>query len=274
MPAPSLEISVVTSCRPVPAAATTPIFPRRTELANAMGAPFMIAVPQSGPITSSPFFTAAFFRATSVSRGTLSEKSITFRPFSRQSAASAPAKRPATEMTARLAPSSIFMALSSPAAFLSEPEAACAGFLLSSSSAVLKAASRAPAVAALTAMARSLSPAFMISGVSRPEALMIPLFSLVAITTAESSTPGTELSFFAICISETESKYAPFLTIVFIIVHPLKAFCRENTRPEQKSAPEVWPLCSAASAAALSSRLLPLESATIRRLTLAFTFPS
>ena len=46
---------------------------------------------------------------------------------------------------------------------------------------------------------------FDISGVSRPEALIMPLFSLVAITTAESITPSSVFSFFATCISATES---------------------------------------------------------------------
>ena len=44
----------VTCWVPVPEAPSTPTGPRRTALAKPSGMPLMIAVPQSGPITSSP----------------------------------------------------------------------------------------------------------------------------------------------------------------------------------------------------------------------------
>ena len=91
MPEPSFEMMQVTSCRPVPAAATTPMRPRGTTLAKASGTPLMMAVPQSGPMTSRPFLRANFLRATSVSSGTLSENSITWRPLSSACCATRPA---------------------------------------------------------------------------------------------------------------------------------------------------------------------------------------
>ena len=102
MPTPSLARRVLTSWRPVPAAATIPTGPRGTALANPRATPLMMAVPQSAPIISRPCFAAYFFRAISSSMGTLSLKSRTCNPLRSASHASAAAYCPATEMTARL----------------------------------------------------------------------------------------------------------------------------------------------------------------------------
>ena len=56
----------------VPDAPTSPIAPRRTRLANPSPTPLMIAVPQSGPITSRPFDCAIFFNSISSASETLS----------------------------------------------------------------------------------------------------------------------------------------------------------------------------------------------------------
>ncbi len=48
-PPPRLWMRQVTSCSPVPDAATRPMSPRRTTLAKPSGTPLTIAVPQSGP---------------------------------------------------------------------------------------------------------------------------------------------------------------------------------------------------------------------------------
>ena len=53
-PPPRLWMRQVTSCSPVPDAATSPMSPRRTTLAKPSGTPLTIAVPQSGPMTSRP----------------------------------------------------------------------------------------------------------------------------------------------------------------------------------------------------------------------------
>jgi hypothetical protein len=103
IPAPKRSISEVTSCSPVPAAATSPIGPARTRLANPSAAPPISAVPQSGPISSSPRSRARAFRSISCSTGTLSENSSTCRPASSASWATGLANRPGTEITASVA---------------------------------------------------------------------------------------------------------------------------------------------------------------------------
>ena len=52
IPEPARCMRQLTSCIPVPDAATIPIGPRRIWLANARDPPEINAVPQSGPITS------------------------------------------------------------------------------------------------------------------------------------------------------------------------------------------------------------------------------
>ena len=58
----------------------TPTGPRLTTLAKQSGMPLMMAVPQSGPITSRPLLRPSRFSAISSSSGTLSENSMTCRP--------------------------------------------------------------------------------------------------------------------------------------------------------------------------------------------------
>ena len=79
-----------------------PISPRGTTLAKASGAPAMSAVPQSGPMTSSPRSFARRFSATSSSMETLSENIMTLSPRSSALRASCAANSPGTEMSARL----------------------------------------------------------------------------------------------------------------------------------------------------------------------------
>ncbi len=80
-----------------------PMSPRGTTLANASGAPPTIAVPQSGPITNRPRSRASRLSATSSSTGILSEKIMTWSPSPKALRASATAKCPGTEISARLA---------------------------------------------------------------------------------------------------------------------------------------------------------------------------
>jgi hypothetical protein len=70
----------------------------------------MIAVPQSGPSIRRLLARAKRLSSISVVTGTLSLKSITCIPACRAFMASNPAYRPGTEMSARLAPSSIVRA--------------------------------------------------------------------------------------------------------------------------------------------------------------------
>ena len=103
MPRPARAIRQEISWMPVPDAPTMPMSPRGTTLANARGTPPMIAVPQSGPMTRRPSVRASRFNSTSCSIGTLSEKIITSRPERIAFKASAAAKSPGTEISARLA---------------------------------------------------------------------------------------------------------------------------------------------------------------------------
>ena len=90
-PSPSAAMRQLTSCRPVPDAATRPMRPRGTALAKPSGTPPSRAEPQSGPITKRPRVAASRLSATSVATGTLSLKSITCRPAASARRASAPA---------------------------------------------------------------------------------------------------------------------------------------------------------------------------------------
>ena len=99
-PLPARAIRHEISWMPVPEAPMMPMSPRGTTFANASGTPPMIAVPQSGPITSRPRVRASCFSSTSCSTGTLSEKIITSRPARIALSASAAAKAPGTEINA------------------------------------------------------------------------------------------------------------------------------------------------------------------------------
>ena len=79
-PMPQRSSSVMTSCAPVPAAATTPTGPAPTALAKPSPTPPSMAVPAPGPITSRPSPLARRFSATSSDTGTLSLNSSTCSP--------------------------------------------------------------------------------------------------------------------------------------------------------------------------------------------------
>ena len=93
-PTPAWSSSASTCWQPVPDAATRPTGPGWTTLAKPSPRPPTTAVPQSGPITSSPCSAAARFSATSCSTGTLSLKIITSWPLSTASIASTKALAP------------------------------------------------------------------------------------------------------------------------------------------------------------------------------------
>ena len=80
-----------------------PMSPRGTALAKASGAPPMMAVPQSGPITSRPSSRASRLSASSSASGTLSLKIMHMSPRCSALRASAAANSPGTEISARLA---------------------------------------------------------------------------------------------------------------------------------------------------------------------------
>ncbi|MEJ7689125.1 MAG: hypothetical protein WKF76_01110 [Nocardioidaceae bacterium] len=84
----------------MPDAATMATGPGRTTLAKPSPTPPTTAVPQSGPITSSPLSAAISFSATSCSTATLSLKTITSSPAPSASAASIAATAPGVLMSA------------------------------------------------------------------------------------------------------------------------------------------------------------------------------
>src|SRR5690606_39396726 len=96
-PTPAASSRHITCWAPVPDAATRPTGPGRTTLAKPSAAPATIAVPQSGPMTSTSRSAAACLSAIAWSTGTLSEKTMTEVPASTASIASTNADGPGTE---------------------------------------------------------------------------------------------------------------------------------------------------------------------------------
>ena len=90
-PAPSRSMRTLTCWSPVPDAATRPIRPRRTTLANPSGTPSRMAVPQSGPMTISPDRRPRALSSISSSIVTLSLNRKTWSPRLRAFMASAAA---------------------------------------------------------------------------------------------------------------------------------------------------------------------------------------
>ncbi|MEV5541494.1 hypothetical protein AB0L13_32075 [Saccharopolyspora shandongensis] len=103
IPPPRAWMRTLTSCEPVPEAATMPIVPGRTALAKQSPTLLMMAVPQSGPIISRPFWWARVFSSISSSTLTLSLNIITCTSFSSAVRASRAAYAPFTARTARFA---------------------------------------------------------------------------------------------------------------------------------------------------------------------------
>ena len=100
---PQWSSSVMTSCAPVPAAATTPTGPAPTALAKPSPTPPSMAVPAPGPITSRPSSLARRLSATSSEVGTLSLNSSTCSPAVKAEWAAIAAYGPGTETTATFA---------------------------------------------------------------------------------------------------------------------------------------------------------------------------
>ncbi len=88
-PAPNASSRQVTCWSPVPLAPTSPTPPRRTAFAKPSGTPSRMAVPQSGPITSSPLRAPSRFSSISSSIETLSLNRKTCMPRFRAFSASA-----------------------------------------------------------------------------------------------------------------------------------------------------------------------------------------
>ena len=196
----------------MPEAPIRPMSPRGTALAKATGTPPMIAVPQSGPMTRRPFALPMVLRAISSSRLTLSLKIMAWRPCRSALRASAAAKSPGTEISARFAPASALTAVRSergrhsPA--VEEPmPGRCR--MLSASARADSADAPSPA---RTATIRSPPVAASPSAANRPASAMIPLFAGVPIISAASSTPSSPATVREIRIKATESMKNPLRT--------------------------------------------------------------
>ena len=95
MPTPAAASRLITCCAPVPEAATRPTGPGRTTLAKPSPTPPTTAVPQSGPITSSPRSAAACLsRDLLLDRHVVGEDHAPRAPASSASIASTNAYRP------------------------------------------------------------------------------------------------------------------------------------------------------------------------------------
>ena len=205
-PSPARASVQVTSCRPVPEAAASPMRPRGIALAKPSGTPSRMAVPQSGPIMSRPRSSATRLHSISVSIGALSLKSMTCSPARSAFSASAPAYAPGTEISATFASGKSFSA--EPSVRGAALVAVGAGGLLATSacSAALRAASAAAAESATTAMMRSAGSAAAPSRASSPACSSSARLCGVPIIAAAALTPATASMSRESRMSVTESR--------------------------------------------------------------------
>src|SRR6266567_4521530 len=220
-----------------------PIAPRRTILAKARGTPLMIAVPQSGPITSSSRSRAKCFNAISSSSETLSLNNITLSPSRSAFIASAAAYSPGVEINAKLAAgaaeSAISMLLGGMAPALS-PSAWLRGTSLSAFSADSIAAPSSASLRPRNTISRSLGPAAISPSIKRASRSKLTLAG-VAMTTEACSTPDILPRVAESCMSDTESRYRLRTTrVAWLICDPsfAGAACARGAVPS--STPKVY----------------------------------
>ena len=204
-PSPRRSMMVVSSWIPVPDAPMIPMEPGATLFVNAIGTLWIIPVPQSGPITESPFSCAFFFNATSSSSVTLSLNMKTFMPSSSARSASSAAYMPGMEMTARLASGSFSSALSQDFTLSSCLPALTVDCFLKNSSAVSIIWSRRLSSSTSATTTMSLAVASISSCVSSPLCLKISLFAGVAIMIDAFFTPSSAEIWLVKSIRTTES---------------------------------------------------------------------
>src|SRR5215207_226876 len=157
-PIPAPSSSTAASCAPVPAAATMPTGPGRTTFANPSPTLPSIAVPQPGPIRSSPRAAARRLSSSSSAADTWSENRNTCSPAVSARCASSTAYSPGTEISATLASPSVLAAAPSERGAASAGRSPTAVGAASSPSARSRTAT-ASASAASTAITTSAGPA-------------------------------------------------------------------------------------------------------------------
>ena len=170
-PPPKRSMMQVTSWMPVPDAPTMPMLPGLTTFVKATGMLETMPVPQSGPMSRSPFSRAFLLRRASSSRGTLSVNENTCRPISSARSSSGAAYSPGMENSAMFASGRSATASSqddashtAPAVCLFTDKSSRNAFTSSSTT------STTDASAASTTITMSLGAAACASGVSRPAA--------------------------------------------------------------------------------------------------------
>ena len=204
MPTPAASSRHITCWHPVPEAATTPTGPGRTALANPRPTPPTIAVPQSGPITSTPARSAARLSATSCSTGTLSLNTITSRPASTASIASTSAEPPGTETSASPAsPRASALAVVRGGASCSGPPSPRVFAAVSAASTAASAASTEPSSSSRKATTMSL---VVLAGTSKPIEPSTSRLSGVAMATWAAAMPGWAATSRLTASSVTESE--------------------------------------------------------------------
>ncbi len=207
MPTSRVSSMHMSCCAPVPLAATSPTGPGRTALAKPSPTPPTTAVPQSGPMTSSPRARASSLSRTSCSTGTLSLNTSTDSPAASASIASVKACGPGTETRAMSAPPVRRAAEATERGAGSLPPSPSppelpADAAASACSIAAVARSTASSSAARTATTRSLGPA---AGGSKPMPRSRSRFSSVPIATCAATTPSTATTSRLTCIRVTES---------------------------------------------------------------------
>ncbi len=181
------------------------MLPCRTRLAKQSPLPFIMAVPQSGPIIKSPFACAICLSLTSSSRVTLSLNIMTLSPCSRAKRASRAAYSPGVEIMTKLAarswqaPAMVAGAILRPSAFCTLPSLSWRN----TSSTRVSASSLL-----LTPITQSLLVASLSSSAVKPKPSISCRFMGVPMRTTTSSAPPARRNFAVRDISVTESKYS------------------------------------------------------------------
>src|SRR4051812_48646814 len=203
-PPPAAATRHATSCAPVPAAATIPTGPDGTALQNPSPTPPSIAVPQPGPMTSSPWSRPRRLSAISSATETWSENRKTCRPRLNARCASSAAYSPGTDTSATFAPASSAAAAPSErggAAAAPAPPSAPPPALESIRSASASAASTSAASPPSTAITTSPGDACA----SAPRSASAARFAGVPIATSHAAIPSRARRARAIPMSRTLS---------------------------------------------------------------------
>ena len=204
-PTPSRDSRQQTSWVPVPEAPTMPIGPRATRLAKPRPTPSMIAVPQSGPMTSSPASRPRALSAISSDRATLSLNRKMLRPASIARWATKAAYAPGTAMDTRFVPGCSRTASATLAGRPAARGCPGSGRAPASNDTSCRSAASKPGSSQRSAITRSIGPAAARSARGNPAEASRPILAAVPIITSADTTPSTRLNSRPIRIRRAES---------------------------------------------------------------------